>query len=733
MKKRLREKLPYSVRKLARRAVVRLVSATLNLVEDALNIATTNGLDLQQELGRLAKSTAQADVAPAWSVLDFLFLMDLLTERRNDSPDSNARQIRSSIIIPAHNQVKHTFQCLRSLIQEIGLTDAEIIIVNNGSSDETGRVLSYLKSFISVIDSEENLGFVRACNQGAAAARGEYLIFLNNDTVIQPGWLKHLVETVEKDQFIGAVGSMLLYPDGRLQEAGGIVWRDGRAANYGRGDDPEKSKYTFAREVDYCSGAALLVRKKLFTELGGFDERYAPAYYEDTDLCFGLRSLGYKVVYQPLARVVHDEGATAGTDIRHGFKRYQEINRAKFVEKWRPVLEQEQLEYQPSLMDEAADRRRGARIIIFDNGVPTPDKDSGSLRMFMILKILAQVGRPVFVPVNQSPTAEYESLLRKEGIEVVRRKDYQDLIKQGDVRVAILSRAAVADDVFASIRKLDKRIKIIFDTVDVHFLRFEREYKLTGEIHFAEEAALLRKQEISLSAMSDQVWCVTPNDKEVLEKEVPTAKIKVIPNIHILQGRGKTYDEREGLLFIGNFKHRPNQDALDFYLHEIEPQLLNSLPRLKLYVVGSNMPSDIMAYSSEHIVVLGHVPDVGPLFHASRLFIAPLRYGSGMKGKVGQSLSYGLPVVTTTVGAEGIQLSHGHDAMIADDPRAFAEAIVQAYRHQELWQRLSDNGYRHVGEYFTPQVVEEKITAAFEELDQTLASQMEVLRYRTSS
>jgi GT2 family glycosyltransferase len=726
MKKRLRHRLPYSLRKLSRRLIVRLVGPVVSIIKDVLNIATTNGFDFHSAWNQgtqVSSANTNEDAPVLLGFHDFLFLMDVITDQRQQrSPISSTEcNIRTSIIIPVFNKVSYTFACLRALFFEIDPQSSEIIIIDNASQDETPRLLSYFKSTIRIISNAENMGFVEACNQGASVASGEYLVFLNNDTIVQPGWLANLLYTAENDQAVGAVGSMLIYPDGRLQEAGGIVWKDGDASNYGRGEDQANQKYNFAREVDYCSGASLLVRKKLFDELGGFDKRYAPAYYEDTDLCFGIRSLGFKVVYQPLSRVVHHEGITSGTDVRRGFKRYQQINRAKFVEKWRDVLEREQPDFDQSLVDIVADRRRGPRIIIFDQMIPTPDQDSGSLRMFMILKTLARMGRITFVPIHLPTTRECELILGKEGIKVVHRGEYKDLIKTGHFQTAILSRAAVADEVLPSLKGLDKQLKIIFDTVDVHFLRLEREYKVTGEQKYAEESAFFKKQETHLAAACDQVWCVTPDDKEVLEREVPTANIKVVPNIHALHDRGNSFNSREGLLFVGNFNHRPNVDALRFYFHHILPHIQESLSGLKLYVAGSNMSEEIYDYASADVIVLGYIPDLTPLFSRSRLFIAPLRYGSGMKGKIGQALSYGLPVITTTIGAEGMGLKHGHEAMLVDEPQAFAATVVQAYSSQALWQHLSDKGYEHLKENFSPPVIEEKIIDVIEELNSSRA------------
>lgn len=739
MKNRLRHQLAYPFRKFARRMIVRVVGWVVYIIGDLWNIAVCNGLDVNrvtsfdvklnlleqpQPTPTLApRQLAEVDGEHRLSAQDFLFLMDAVSGKLTSSENAADKSVRASIIIPVFNKVDYTLRCIRSLMQEVDLNENEIIVVDNASTDETAHVLGHLKKFVCTISHRENLGFVHACNAGATAARGQYLVFLNNDTVVEADWLKHLIETAENDPSVGAVGSMLIYPDGRLQEAGCGVWIDGTGFNYGRGGNPEDRKFIYAREVDYCSAASLLVRKNLFDQLGGFDARYAPAYYEDTDLCFGIRSLGFKVIYQPASRLTHYEGITAGIDSNAGFKRYEEINRHKFIKKWDKTLRAEHLENDPANVEVTAHRRRGPRIIIFDREIPTPDQDSGSLRMFMILKSLARHWRPVFVPVLATINSpKYEKLLGKEGVEIVGLANYKRLIKNGEFYAAILCRVEVADALLPTIRRLDQSIKIIFDTVDLHFLRLQREYELTGDESFAEEAMLRRKQEIRSARLCDQVWCVTTDDKEVLEAEVPEANIEVIPNIHALHSRGEKFDARDGLLFIGNFNHRPNKDAVHFFVKEIFPLVQKRIEQVKLYLVGSNMPEEITAYNSEQIAVLGYVPDVDPLFHKCRVFVAPLRYGAGMKGKVGQALSYGLPVVTTTIGAEGIGLKHGHTAMIANEPEEFAEAVCQVYSDQALWQEFADNGYKHVQDCFSPQLIIKKIDTIIKGLTQRAAS-----------
>jgi glycosyltransferase involved in cell wall biosynthesis len=262
---------------------------------------------------------------------------------------------------------------------------------------------------------------------------------------------------------------------------------------------------------------------------------------------------------------------------------------------------------------------------------------------------------------------------------------------------------------------VNSKVGIIFDMVDTHFLRFQREYEISGEASALAQAERYRKLERKLAQKSDLLWSASGEDKQVMQREAPDTRIEVVPTIHELRERGKPFDDREGLLFIGNLAHRPNGDAVLFFMREVYPRLLQKLPNVRLDIIGDNPSADIAAHNSEEVRVRGYVSDVEPYLRDRRVFIAPLRFGAGIKGKVGEAMAYGIPVVTTSIGAEGFGLTNEFDVMIADDPESFAAAVQRLYSQKELWQRVVDNSRLRIEKYFTPEVIAETINNSIRE------------------
>jgi len=655
-----------------------------------------------------------------------------------------------SIVIPVWNKVDYTRRCLEKLIENTPPELFEVVIVDNASTDGTPELLELLEGDGKVIRNAKNEGFVVACNQGAAASSGKYVLFLNNDTAPQPGWLESLVSVAEQDATVGAVGSKLVYPDGSLQEAGGIIFSDASGWNFGKGMDPRDDEYNQAGEVDYCSGASLMVRRDLFDRLGGFDLRYAPAYYEDTDLCFGIRSMGFKVIYCPASEVVHYEGVTAGTSTSSGFKRYQEINRDKFFQKWRDELRRQPEPPSPGRGPRSASRERrlvestqkGA-VLVVDPMMPAHDKCSGSLRLFRLLELMRHEGMHVtFIARNGVGQLAYRRPLEEMGIEVFAsdpermsqigyyvagpRVDLGRILGERRFDVAWLSFFYIAEQYLPWIRALSPRISIVADTVDVHFLRLMREAQLRNDAKAMASARELRAHELKIYGLCDLAVTVTEADGQELVRCGLKTPIAVVPNVHGAHAYPTPpFGEREGLVFVGGFRHPPNVDAMKWFVTEVLPRIRERVPGMTLRVVGSDPPDEVKALAGPGVTVTGFVPETGPHLDAARISIAPLRYGAGMKGKVGEALGRGLPVVTTSIGAEGMGLVNGEHVLVADDPQAFAEAVLRLYRDQALWTRLAAAGRAHVDANYGPGAVARSLAAILDR-----ARRRELLRPR---
>jgi GT2 family glycosyltransferase/glycosyltransferase involved in cell wall biosynthesis len=625
-------------------------------------------------------------------------------------------EVEVSIVIPVFNQLRFTQACLASLQEHQGAERFEVIVVDDCSTDETSESVRQIPGIV-YLRNETNSGFIASCNRGAEKARAQYLVFLNNDTLVRDGWLRALVDTFSEDPKAGIVGSKLIYPDGRLQEAGGIIWQDASGWNYGKFDDRQKPEYNYLREVDYCSAAALMIPKSLFESVGGFDSRYSPAYYEDTDLAFKVRQAGYNVLYQPLSEVIHYEGATGGTDLKTGTKKHQEINLLAFAEKWAAELKTKSVNGDGVFLRQAP--RGKKNILVIDHHLPKPDQDSGSLRMFQILKLLRQLGhRVAFIPDNLANETPYAAELQKRGIQVVhypyikKVRDY--LTAHGsELDVVVLSRCDFARKHTADVRRHAPQSRIIFDTVDLHHVREGGEAELTGDLEMLRNAH--QKQELEYQAVeqADETWVVSPLEQRLLQESFPAKSIQLVSNIVDIPGSKMRFSSRRDYLFIGGFQHRPNIDAVLFFGQKIYPLVRQHLPDAKFYVLGGKAPREIAALATEGIIIAGAQKDVRPFFDRVKLSIAPLRFGAGVKGKINQSMAFGVPVVATLRAVDGMGLRDREDVLIADEPDAFARAVIELYQSEELWTRLSANGIEKTRELYSPETARRKLEFLF--------------------
>lgn len=611
-----------------------------------------------------------------------------------------AENPKVSIIIPVYNQVHYTYACLVSILENTGEFDYEIIIADDVSTDATKEIDKFVTGLV-IARNESNQGFLKNCNNAAKKARGEYIFFLNNDTTVQKDWLPPLIRLLETDKSIGMVGSKLIYPDGRLQEAGGIIWSDGSGWNYGRCDDPNKPEYNYVRDVDYISGAAIMLSRKLWEDIGGFDERYAPAYCEDSDLAFEVRKRGLRVVYQPLSVVTHFEGVSNGTDVNGtGLKRYQVENNKKLQEKWSEEFKNQYDNMGVPNAFRARERSRGKKVILFvDHYVPTFDKDAGSKTTFQYIKMFIERGYVVkFLPDNFAKSEPYTSILEQMGVEVLYGNEMRTNIfewienNQSNIDIAYLNRPHIATKYIDFIKE-KTNIKVIYYGHDLHFLRERREYELTGDVERKNASAywksmeldLMRKASISYYPSNVEVDYIHTFDKKINAKAITAYVFEKFGNIEY------NPDIREGVLFVGGFSHPPNADALKYFLDNMWDEIYVQI-KAPFYIVGSNATDEIKALHNEAkgIIFKGFVSEeeLKELYEKVRLVVVPLRYGAGVKGKVIEALYYNDPVITTSVGAEGIDNSY-NQMLVADEPGDFVEKCVNLYNDKEALKAMS--------------------------------------------
>ena len=600
-----------------------------------------------------------------------------------------------SVIIPVHNKFEITYFCLCALLFAFNETTFEVIVVDDGSTDQTADIDNFVAG-IRVVRHKTALGFVNSCNDGAALARGEFVVMLNNDTEVTARWLDELVSTFRNFNNVGLAGSKLVYPDGHLQEAGGIVWNSGNPWNVGRNANAADPSFNYLRQTDYVSGAAIMLPTELWKQLGGFSAEFAPAYFEDTDLAMKVRAAGHCVVYVPTSTVFHFEGQSAGTSVASGMKRFQEVNRPKFKRKWVRAYGNHGTEgVRP---DREKDRNVALRVLFVDQHVAFVDNDAGSYAAFQEIRLFQSQGAKVtFLPRNLAWMDRHTLALQQIGVECLYAPfvmDFAGYIQQhaAEYDVVYVTRYKIGEQVIPLIRSVAPKTKIVLNIADLHFLRELREAAAGNTNYSIEHAEATRAAELAAVRSSDLTFSYSEIELAVLESHISSGAVTAkMPWIVETKSLSRSFESTKDILFLGGFGHPPNEQAVKFFVRDVLPLIHERLPGIRFNVIGSGAPESIKALASESVHILGYLPDLDEAFAAHRVFVAPLLAGAGLKGKVLEAMSRGVPSVLSPIAAEGTGLTSGNDCLVAKSAQEWADAVVKLYTDEKLWEQIGAN------------------------------------------
>ncbi len=632
------------------------------------------------------------------------------------------------MIISTYGTLGVTLACLHSIAVHAAHCAIEVIVVDDcyPGAAEVADLSSV--SGITLIRNDSNLGFLRSCNKAALGAKGRYILMLNNDTELQPGAIDALVELLGARPDVGMAGSRLLFPDGRLQEAGGILWADASGWNFGRGADPARPEYNYVREVDYCSGASLMIRRQLFEDLGGFDEMFSPAYCEDADLALRVRQAGLKVLYEPASTVIHHEGVSHGTDLNSGVKAYQTVNQARMRERWQATLARENYPNGAHVL-RARDRARARKVIlVIDHYVPQPDRDAGSRTMRGIIDSLVDAGWLVkFWPHNRAHLAGYTEALERRGVEVIDRRwpgNLSDWMQDNgrELDHILVSRPDVAEAVLPYLI-LNTEAPLSFYGHDIHHARMRRQAELEGNVKLLADAAAVERLERKVWRRFDLIIYPSEEEAAVVRGMVPGKLVRsIIPFGFDIAAPRSAPPSGRSILFVAGFAHPPNVDAAAFLMRDIVPKLQSEIGPVRVTLAGSNPSDSVRALAGPNVDVTGYVTDdvLEQLYGQHRVSVIPLRFGAGVKGKVVEALSHGLPLVTTSIGAQGI-VGLGDVVLVQDDVAGMVAGLRRLLTDDAAWMAQSATQTAFAARFFSRASMRDSVLCALADAEGVMA------------
>ncbi len=623
-----------------------------------------------------------------------------------------------SVLLVLHNQAELTFGCLESVVAAAGESglNVEVLLLDNASTDRTGELLDRIEGAACIIRSTWNRHFLHGVNELAGHAGGRHLLLLNNDAQLLPGALRAATDVLDGDPAIGAVGGRIILPDGTLQEAGSIVWNDGTCVGYGRGRAPDDSDFMFRRDVDYCSGAFLMLPRAVFDRLGRFDPHYAPAYYEEVDLCVRLWREGLRVVYEPAAAILHLEfGSASGSEEALALQRR---NLGKFRARHAAWLRGQRPPAPEHALAASRRLRPGARrVLMIEDRVPKPELGVGYPRSHRLLRELAAAGAEVTLyPMFRHPEtwAEVREVVGPT-VQVMLRAASDELrpyleSRRGEFDAVLVCRPhnmqAFLDATGADRARLLSGARLIYDAEAVYVRRGILEAATAGKAMPEDEARGLVAGEIALTQAADEVLSVSAVELRVFQSH-GVRSVRLLGNALEAEPTEAGFAARDGFAFFGAVAddNAPNADALRWFAREVLPLLRERLGRddLRLKVAGLVGADTVRALDGDAFDLVGQVPDLAPELATARVMVVPTRFAAGIPLKVHQAAALGVPAVVTGLIQEQLGWEAEAELLVAADAAGFAEACARLHEDPALWARIRQGALDRVRAECSPE------------------------------
>lgn len=612
-----------------------------------------------------------------------------------------------SVVMVVHDQFAFTMTALASL-RATCRGAIQVILVDGASTDETSLIERHVAG-IEVIRLSENVGFLAGSNLGLARVAAPYVLFMNNDVELMPGAVEAALERLQREKGTGAVGAKLVRTTGELQEAGCIVWNDGTTSGYLRGASPLLPEANFVRSVDFCSGAFLMARTEIVKELDGFDPLFAPAYYEETDLCVQIRRRGFDIVYDPNVVVLHYE---FGSGTPAEIAKCLGPNIGKFFHKNREYVDGKYQRDEGNLLKARSARTESRRVLFIEDYLPQPGIGAGFPRSNDIVRTMVDAlglhvtVYPIFPP-RSAPVMRYRDFPD--------RAEVMWTLGLGDLEAFLRARAGYYDIIWIGRTHNAERLKpvlaacgealagcrIVLDTEAVATLRQRGRMRVVGQADLPDLNDMLR-HELRNTEFIDRFVAVS-DEEATLIREIVDRDVRVLGHMKVPVPQARPFSARRHFLFVGAIQNleSPNWDALSWLNDHVVPYLDSFLPediriRVAGYVGGDIDLSTILTHP--RFELLGAVEDLAPLYEEHRVFIAPTRFAAGIPYKIHEAAAHGLPIVATDLLIRQVGWEMGADIAGAPEtqPLAFAGEMQQVYTDESLWTRLRRNALHRI-------------------------------------